>query len=99
MSLCCVKFIVKKSIFIRLSKATADAAFSCLDFEYIYIIYMYISIYLYTTVLPLSCSDGRYFYHISGTALFSGTNYDFFCSIVIFLLHFGYNKSKSRKLL
>ena len=26
--------------------------------------------YIYTTILPPSCSDGRYFYHISGTALF-----------------------------
>ena len=52
---------------------------------------------IYSTVLPLSCTDGRYFYHISGTALFSGTNYDFFRAIVIFLLHFGNTKSKSRK--
>ena len=40
--------------------------------------------YIYTTALPLSCTDGRYFYHISGTALFSGTNYRNFGSIVIF---------------
>ena len=32
---------------------------------------------IYTTALPLSCADGRYFYHISGTALVSGTYYDF----------------------
>ena len=56
----------------------------------------YSIIYIYTTVLPLSCTDGRYFYHISGTALFSGTNYDFFGAIVIFLLHFGYTNFKSR---
>ena len=62
------------------------------------IIYIYIyTVYIYTTILPLSCTDGRYFHHISGTALFSCTNYDFFGSIVIFLLHFGYIKSKSRK--
>ena len=47
-------------------------------------------IYIYTTILPWSCTDGRYFYHISGTALFSGTNFGFFGTIVIFLLHFGY---------
>ena len=28
-----------------------------------------IKLYIYTTVLPLSCNDGRYFYYISGTAL------------------------------
>ena len=42
-------------------------------------------IYIYTTILPWSCTDGRYFYHISGTALFSGTNSCFFGAIVIFL--------------
>ena len=53
-------------------------------------------IYIYTTVLPLSCTDGGYFDHISGTALSSGTNYDFYGAIVIFLLHFRYTKCKSR---
>ena len=52
-----------------------------------------IYIYIYTTILPLWCTDGKYFYYISGTALFSGTNYDNFESIAIFVLHFGYTKS------
>ena len=30
--------------------------------------YVNIYIHTYTTVSPLSCTDGRYFYHISGTA-------------------------------
>ena len=51
---------------------------------------IYIYIYLYTTILPWSCTDGRYFYHISGTALFSGTNSGFFGTIEIFLLYFWY---------
>ena len=50
-------------------------------------------IYIYTIILPWSCTDGRYFYHISGTALFSGTNFRFFGTIVIVLLHFGYTCS------
>ena len=28
---------------------------------------IYIYIYIHTTILPWSCTDGRYFYHISGT--------------------------------
>ena len=40
----------------------------------LYNVYIIIYIYIYTTILPLCCTDGRYFYHISGTALFSGTN-------------------------
>ena len=54
-------------------------------------------IYIYTTILPWSCTDGRYFYQISGTALFSGTNFGFFGSIVIFLLYFGYTKSNFKQ--
>ena len=42
-----------------------------------------IYIYIYTTILPLSCTDGRYFYHISGTALFR-VNSDIF---IIFRVH------------
>ena len=56
----------------------------------LYPYYIYMHIYIYTTILPWSCTDGRYFYDISGTALFSGTNSVFFGTIVIFLLHFGY---------
>ena len=52
-------------------------------------VYIYIYIYIYTTILPPSCTDGRQFYHISGTALYSGINYDFFGSIAIFLLISG----------
>ena len=44
--------------------------------------------------IPLLCLfrvliDGRYFYYILGTALFSCTNYGNFMSIVVFLLDFG----------
>ena len=53
----------------------------------------------HTTIFPSSCTDGRYLYHIPGTALLSGANYDFFGSIVIFLLYFGYTKSNFRKFL
>ena len=53
------------------------------------IIFNRIYIYVYTTVLF------RVLMVVSGTALFPGTNYDFFGAIVIFLLHFGYTKSKS----
>ena len=59
-------------------------------------IYIYISIYIYITILPWSCTDGRYFYHISGTALFSGTNSGFFGTIVIFLLYFRYTCPNQR---
>ena len=45
---------------------------------------------MHTTALPVSCTDGRYFYYVSGTALFSGTNYGKFWSIVIFFIDFGY---------
>ena len=48
--------------------------------------------YIYTTALPFSCTDGRYFYFILGTALFSGTNYGNFGSIVVFSLDFGYTE-------
>ena len=34
-----------------------------------------IYIYIFNIILPLSCTDGKYFYHISSTALSSGTNY------------------------
>ena len=37
---------------------------------------IYIYIY-YTIIFPVWSTDGRYFYHISGTTLFSGTNYYF----------------------
>ena len=54
------------------------------------IYFNYIYIYIYTTILPWSCTDGRYFYHISGIELFSGTNNSgFLGTIVIFLLYFG----------
>ena len=56
---------------------------------------MCICMYIYTTALPLSCTDDRYFYHISGTALSSGTNYDKFGSIVKFLLHPRVHQVKS----
>ena len=46
-----------------------------------------------TTILPWSCTDDRYFYHVSGTTLFSGTNSGFF-GTMIFLLHFGYTCQK-----
>ena len=47
---------------------------------------VYIYTHTHTTVLPLSCTDGRYFYYISGTALFSGTNYGLFrFNIYIFI--------------
>ena len=36
--------------------------------------------------MPLSCTDGRYFYHISGTALFSGTNLDNFGSRYLYYI-------------
>ena len=50
---------------------------------------IYIFIYIFITVFPLSCTDGRYFYHISVTVLFSGTNYDFFGAIVMFFFISG----------
>ena len=46
---------------------------SCIDTVDIYVYMLYI--YIYTTALPLSYTDGRYFNHISRTALFSGTNF------------------------
>ena len=39
---------------------------------------IYIFIYLHTTILPRWCTDGRYLYYISATAIFSGTNYGLF---------------------
>ena len=81
----------------RLTHVQSVAIFPSAFNVYVLPANVYIVYTVYTTVFPLSCTDGRYFYHISGTALFSVTNYDFFGAIVIFLLFFGYTKFKSRK--
>ena len=74
--------------------------FQCKLYIYIYIymyIYIYVCVFIYTTVLPLS--DGRYFLSYFGYSTFFGCKLQLFRgrAIVIFLLHFGCTKSKSRK--
>ena len=59
-----------------------------------YLIGSWNSIYnIDSTALPLSCTDCRYFYYVSGTAFILGCKLlQFWGNSDIFLLHFGYTK-------
>ena len=63
----------------------------------LYQIYYKDVINIFTTVLALSCTDVRYFYHISGTTLFSGTNYDFFGATLYIFITFRVHQVQFKK--
>ena len=58
---------------------------------------MYIYIYIYTAVLPLSCTDGRYFLSYFGYSTIFRYKLRLFRGNSDIFITFGYSKSKSRK--